>query len=212
MKKCCSGLCLSTRRRELALKQHATDTQDIIRRIEDFIIQTHEDSGAIATLSECLSECSVAPRTFYKCCACEETSFNDILDRNGIKTRYSKFQHNINLVIKALFPYRDIVFEKAFDDCRNTKTNYCLRFDIFIPSLNLAIECDGKAHSDKNNYYNVLTKKAGYTPTYITDAIKNAYCLENDITLIRIPYKRKIDENYVKGFLAEFVCKPCTTI
>lgn len=147
-------------------------------------------------------ELHIAPKTYYRCANKLNVNYNLILDRNGIKTRYSKFQHNVNRIIKSIFPNLEIIFEKKFNDCRNPKTNYCLRFDIYIPSINTIIECDGEAHYNKENYYNKITENAGWTPSYETDIIKNEYCKNNNIKLIRIPYKRGIiDKEYVLQFL-----------
>lgn len=50
---------------------------------------------------------------------------------------------------------------------------YSLRFDFFLPDYNLVIEYDGEYHS--REYF---VKR---------DAIKDKYCLENDIKILRLP-------------------------
>ena len=86
-------------------------------------------------------------------------------------------------------------------DCVNIKTNYPLKFDIYIKEINTIIECDGIQHNKKDSYFNNLVIKSGYTPTYITDEIKENYCKEHNMKLIRIPYTKCVDMKYVESFL-----------
>lgn len=73
-----------------------------------------------------------------------------------------------------------IVFirEKRFDDCRDVKP---LPFDFYIPENNLIIEFDGRQHFEK--IYN-----RDYETTKRHDTIKNQYCKDNNIGILRIPY------------------------
>ena len=81
-----------------------------------------------------------------------------------------KYLQNQNIIYKT---------EKRFKDCRNKLP---LPFDFYLPEYNICIEFDGIQH---------------FKPTYgeekfkqrkINDSIKNKYCKENNINLIRIPY------------------------
>ena len=69
--------------------------------------------------------------------------------------------------------------EKRFKDCKDVNT---LPFDVWIPSLNLIIEFDGEQH-----YKPKFGEKEFYEIVY-HDAIKNSYCEDNNINLLRIPY------------------------
>lgn len=77
------------------------------------------------------------------------------------------------------------VMEHSFEDCRNPKTNYKLRFDFYLPNLNTCIEYDGPQH-----YGHKLNGKLQYNDTdiHFRDNVKNKYCETNNIKLIRIPY------------------------
>lgn len=72
----------------------------------------------------------------------------------------------------------DFVQEKRFDDCRNIKP---LPFDFYLPKNNLIIEFDGRQHYEDVGYGNHKT-------TVEHDMIKNQYCKNNNISLLRIPY------------------------
>lgn len=75
-----------------------------------------------------------------------------------------------------------------FEDCRNPKTGYKLIFDAYIPEYNICVEIDGPQHfriSFKNFH---LTEKQ-FDDIEFRDEVKNKYCRDNKITLIRISYK-----------------------
>ena len=76
----------------------------------------------------------------------------------------------------------DYIPQKRFNDCRDIQP---LPFDIYIPSLNLAIEYDGEQHFDPKHSFN---GEIGFGETVLHDAMKNAYCKDNNINLLRIPY------------------------
>jgi len=79
--------------------------------------------------------------------------------------------------------------QKTFSDCINPKTNKQLLFDFFLPAHNLCIEYDGEQHfkpfrfSRKNNHNRLVQAQE-------RDALKDAYCKKNGISLLRINYKQ----------------------
>lgn len=75
--------------------------------------------------------------------------------------------------------------EYKFSDCINPETKIQLRFDFFVNNTYL-IEYDGKQHTidyDKNIGWGEPLEKI-----HQRDIIKNTYCKEHNIPLIRIPY------------------------
>lgn len=74
--------------------------------------------------------------------------------------------------------------EKVFDDCIGIK-GYPLKFDFYIPSKNICIEYDGKQHFEPIEYFG---GKESFKTQTENDKIKNIYCKNNKITLIRLPY------------------------
>lgn len=72
----------------------------------------------------------------------------------------------------------DFEQEKRFYDCRDVKP---LPFDFYLPQYNLIIEFDGQQHF--REVYN-----RDFETTKKHDEIKNKYCEDNDIDLLRIPY------------------------
>lgn len=59
------------------------------------------------------------------------------------------------------------------------------RFDFFIPSLNILIEYDGIQHYKPIDYFGGLQ---ALEKIKFSDDVKNKWCLDNSLTLIRIPY------------------------
>ena len=93
-------------------------------------------------------------------CSCKESSGEQ---------RIRKFLESVNILFEQ---------EKRFDDCRDIKP---LPFDFYIPKKNLIIEFDGIHHFKETGFGN-------YKITKMHDDIKNQYCKDNDIDLLRIPY------------------------
>lgn len=91
--------------------------------------------------------------------------------------------------------------EKRFDTCKN---KYTLPFDFFLPDHNLIIEYDGLQHfafTEKDKRY---TKKQ-FKKTKHNDFIKNQFCIENHINLLRIPYT---EFNQIETILEGILNKP----
>lgn len=82
--------------------------------------------------------------------------------------------------IRVFLEKNKIEFEqyKTFDSCINKRF---LRFDFYLPKFNICIEYDGKQHFLKES-------KFYSEDIIINDQIKNEYCIENNINLIRISY------------------------
>lgn len=78
--------------------------------------------------------------------------------------------------------------EYWFKDCRDTNP---LPFDFYLPDQNIIIEFDGRQHFEETSHFTY-----SFETVKKHDEIKNKYCHENGIHLIRIPYTKanKIDE------------------
>ena len=87
-------------------------------------------------------------------------------------------------IISKYLNKRGILFKEQyrFYNCRFKNT---LPFDFYLPNLNTLIEFDGEQHYKISEYFGGLN---GFVDTKIRDTIKNRYCEENNINLIRIPY------------------------
>lgn len=98
-----------------------------------------------------------------------------------------KHESKWEMLIKDLLTSLNIEFipQKRFKDCKNKKETDMLPFDFYIEDKNLAIEYDGLHHYEPikgwggEEKFNIIQEN---------DAIKNQYCFEHNITLLRIPY------------------------
>lgn len=73
-----------------------------------------------------------------------------------------------------------------FENCKNKKL---LPFDFYLPELNICIEFDGEHHfSQSRRSKNNEVNKKHFNSTKICDTIKNNFCVDRGIILIRIPH------------------------
>ena len=110
---------------------------------------------------------------------------------------YCNESHGEKEIVKILKSYKiNFDRQKKFPDCKNV---FELPFDFYIPSLRLCIEFDGKQHYEPSEHFG---GQKAFEKLKINDKIKNDYCEENYINLIRIKYN-EIDniEKILKGSL-----------
>ena len=82
--------------------------------------------------------------------------------------------------------------EKAFSNLHfDNNINSHPRFDFYIPAQNIIIEFDGKQHFSE---VSGMFKQISLAERQKRDKIKDEYCKQNNIHLIRIPYT---DINYI---------------
>lgn len=105
---------------------------------------------------------------------------NHLTGQRCPKCKQSKGEREIeNFLIENNIEYET---QKRFNNCKNKRI---LPFDFYIPSINLCIEYDGELHYKSVEFFggNKSLKK-----TLEHDVIKNKFCKENNINLIRISY------------------------
>lgn len=74
------------------------------------------------------------------------------------------------------------LFQYWFNECRNILP---LPFDFYLPDFNICIEFDGIQHFESVEFFGGNDK---FNIRKQNDVIKNKFCTENNIKLIRIPY------------------------
>ena len=87
------------------------------------------------------------------------------------------------------------VIEHRFKGCVNPRTGYTLPFDIYLPEKDVIIEYDGPHHTTP------VYGEDSLINTKYRDNIKNEWCIENNKTLLRIPYTIHNHVSYVHSFL-----------
>ena len=116
----------------------------------------------------------------------EQTPNNHIRGQNCPKCKESKGEKEIRNILES----NDIIFEsqKRFKDCRNINP---LPFDFYLPKQNICIEFDGIQHFKEMSIWGGVDE---FERIKIRDKIKNEYCENNNIRLIRIRYDEDIKE------------------
>jgi len=98
------------------------------------------------------------------------------------------------LQVKDFLGKRNIKFtqQKTFKNCKYKKL---LRFDFFLPEHNTCIEYDGIQHFKPVKYWG---GSANLVESKKRDNIKNKFCYDNNIYLLRIRYDESIKEKMME--------------
>jgi very-short-patch-repair endonuclease/Zn finger protein HypA/HybF involved in hydrogenase expression len=108
------------------------------------------------------------------------------------KCTLSKGELSIYNILKEMCI--DFEQQKKFKSCKNSRQ---LSFDFYLPEYNTIIEYDGIQH------YKPIKRFGGdksYNQVLINDSIKNNWCRENGINLIRIKYNEDIKIKLIDSF------------
>lgn len=101
------------------------------------------------------------------------------------KYKFSKGEQ----VIKNFLDIHDMyhIRQFSFDECKDERD---LPFDFYLPNYNVCIEFDGQHHFKPVTFNGISKEQAiiNHENTKKHDEIKNQYCKDHNIKLIRIPY------------------------
>ena len=176
--------CRSEKISQKTLKTHHKYLEEI-NKINPYVIPLEKYRGAnIPILHKCLLdgyEWNITPTNIlsgYGCPQCNE----------------SKGERKIRIWLqKNKISY---IFQHKYIDCKDINP---LPFDFYLPDYNLCIEYDGEQHYKANDYFGGIEKLKIQQKH---DKIKNEYCKNNGILLLRIQYyKYKNIEEELDNFL-----------
>lgn len=85
----------------------------------------------------------------------------------------------------------NFIEQHTFDDLYNSNNTKKLRFDFYIPELNVCIEFDGIQHYEPIDFFG---GEDAFKKQQLNDNLKNEYCKSNNIKLIRIKEVSSIKE------------------
>lgn len=138
----------------------------------------------------------------FECKRCGEqwsTKVLHVLNGHGCpRCNSSKGEKMLEEVLKG--KNIDFVKQKRFDDCKNKRS---LPFDFYLPELNVCIEYDGIQHYEPVDFFGGMEI---YKYTKENDNIKDGYCKENGIKLIRISYKNDNTDKIIECLDAQLLC------
>ncbi len=127
--------------------------------------------------NNCGHKYNVVPRNFLIGRRCPNCS---LPNNPNTEKHIAKLLESLNIKYKK---------QKTFSDCKNPKTGKSLRFDFGIydkhDSLFCLLEYDGMQHFKAIDYFG---GNEALNDTKYRDNVKNNYCKQNNIKLIRIPY------------------------
>ncbi len=149
----------------------------------------------------------------FSCCECGKEykcSFGQI--RHG-RTRCQKCNKQISSLefkTEKFLKENNIIYKKQvkFKKCLYKRE---LPFDFGIYDENnnliLLIECDGRQHFEEINHFKSkdLSPKEALKERKLKDNIKNKFCNDNNIKLIRIPYWNFNNDEYIKILKKEII-------
>jgi len=123
---------------------------------------------------ECGHEWRITPNNFLQGRRCPKCS------RSKEEKRIAKYLKKHGIKFKDEFEFEDLTVKDK------------LRFDFAVINNNkilFLIEYDGRQHFDPNNYFHETEKSFRYGK--YKDRVKTAYCINNNIPLLRISYFKK---------------------
>lgn len=104
------------------------------------------------------------------------------------------FEIEMKNLLEEIFEDKEIIGQKWFKDCLSDLRNK-LYFDFYIPHIRTLVEADGPCHFD--------VKHPWYTEKVIRrDLLKAEYCKNNNLTLVRIPYRNNLNKEYILQYLS----------
>ena len=123
----------------------------------------------------------------WKCrCDCGNTTYATTTELRLYRktscgcSRYSNMEHFIaNILSKHNINY---IPQAQFTKCRNI---FPLRFDFYLYDYNTVIEFDGEQHNKPVDFFG---GEEGLARRVVNDKIKNDYCSQNNINMIRLPH------------------------
>jgi hypothetical protein len=90
------------------------------------------------------------------------------------------------LLLKQLYPYDPIFEELSMPGIKTEINNKSLLLDMYIHSLRLGLEIQGRQHSEFVSFFH--GNKLEFFRAKRLDGLKRQWCLLNNITLVELPY------------------------
>ncbi len=153
------------------------------------VIEKVENSKSKNTKWKCLCDCGNIVEVSGRCL------------RNGDTKSCGCIKSQGELLISKFLMKNNILFQKefSFDNCLNNITNKPFRFDfiVFNKEKFFLIEYDGIQHFRKQNWNHI-----SFEEIQRRDRIKNQYCSQKGIPLLRISYK---EINKIEKIISTFI-------
>ena len=107
----------------------------------------------------------------------------------------SRFEARVYEVLLTIFGKNAVEAQKNFPDLRSAK-NAVMWFDFWVPTKNLIVEADGVQHTGKTKFFD---------STLANDKVKNQYCADRGIKILRIRYSRQLSRKKLREEIVKFI-------
>lgn len=125
-----------------------------------------------------------------------EVNFHNF--RTGYRCPYCNESKGEGNIAKILDKYNiKYIRQYKFKDCKNI---FALPFDFYLSDYNICIEYDGQQHFKPLDFFG---GQESYEKIIKNDDIKNTYCKNNNIKLLRITYLDKNIEDIILSFIKQ---------
>lgn len=166
------------------LRRETSQHQAVIMGIQNRVDLTGQKIGTWTALKRTNEKDGTS---FLWDCVCENGHHSLISTSNWGKILFCKQCKNPHYskgeyIIQTFLESKQIIFYKeyTFEDCKDKRP---LRFDFYLPDYNCCIEYDGEQHFKDTGY-----GRDTLTTRQMHDKIKNKYCQDNHIKLVRFNY------------------------
>lgn len=148
---------------------------------EEYIMQLEKCNRNIVAIEKyCGANIPISHKCLLDGCEWKAKPANILHGYGCPQCNESKGERRIRLWLdKNNIPYK---VQKKFYNCSDIKP---LPFDFYLPTLNIIIEYDGRQHFESIEFFGGQ-EYLEYVKMH--DALKNEYCENNGIPLLRIPY------------------------
>ena len=191
----CVNIKISKSNKEILHKARLKPIEDVIDLVDNQMkckfIKRYTKEGTRSTVI--VFECSKH--------GIQEAYWTNLVKRKGcpLCNEYNKQNSKGIISIGEWLNNNDLKFTKEmkFINCKDKRA---LPFDYYLVDKNVCIEFDGRQHFENAYFGNInkLNSDKNLIYTKKHDEIKNKYCLDNNIKLIRIPY---FNENNIEIIL-----------
>lgn len=170
-------------RQKLDMSEARRQTGNDVKPRRDFdaiawqAVQYIKDRNRYVTLNQLLDEFHMDYQATYAKLPYNIQRLNQLAGFQP--TNRSAIQQYVYDKLKSVFGQQHVQCQKSFQDLKSSK-NHKLRFDFYIPSINVLIQVDGRQHYQVDNF--MCTQQL-----LANDRLKQQYAQKKHIKLIRIP-------------------------
>lgn len=156
----------------------------LVNTIRDYAL----DFGDYVTKAQVLQDLRLSSKTLVQ----YKVKISDINKSCGYqRPTGSVFEANVYKYLQKMLP--QVETQATFPDCISPK-GYLLRFDFYCKSKKLLIEADGAQHEKGNYRYTTALGER--------DNAKDSWAKANGYILLRIPYTRRVTEDFVRNHVS----------